>query len=109
MTGAEKIADIMKQVNDIKAKIQEKYDRVMAKVDLIQQEILKLEENVNNSIMWVEAQKAKLEAKMKKLMQDIQDWMNLQLQKAQEWLDGVKKEIEDFILELALSMLKALA
>ena len=112
MTGEEKLVEATNTVADIKAKIQEKYDRVMVKIKKIQDKIAELDRAIKNAvantIKWINDQKKKLMEKLEKLRRDLEKWLQDQLRKVQQWLDNVKKEIQEFIGRLILSMILAL-
>ena len=110
MTGAEKIAEATQTLGDIKANIQEKYDKVMGKIDGYMKQIDETIANAQKqSQQWVDKKVAKLKAKIQELTDKITAWLNKKLEQAQAWLDNVKKEIEDFIKELLMSMILAIA
>lgn len=110
MTGPEKIAEAMQTLADIKANIQKKYDDIMGKVNKYMKEIDETIANAQNqSKEWVDKKVNKLKEKVKDLTDKITAWMKQKLKDAQAWLDNIKKEIEDFIKELLMSMVLAIA
>ena len=110
MTGPEKIAEATKTLNDIKKNIQEKYDGVMGKIDKYTKEIDETIANKQNqSKEWVDKKVDRLKKKIRELTQKITEWLERKLNDAQAWLDNVKKDIEDFIKELLMSMVLAIA
>ena len=110
MTGADKISEAMQTLADIKANIQEKYDKIMGKIDKYLAQIDEVIANAQNqSKEWVDKKVEKLKEKIKDLTDKITAWMEQKLKDAQAWLDNIKKEIEEFVAELLLSMVKAIA
>lgn len=110
MTGADKISEAMQTLADIKANIQEKYDKIMGKIDEYLVQIDEVIANAQNqSKEWVDKKVEKLKEKIKDLTDKITAWMEQKLKDAQAWLDNIKKEIEEFVAELLLSMVKAIA
>ena len=110
MTGADKISEAMQTLADIKANIQEKYDKIMGKIDAYLVQIDEVIANAQNqSKEWVDKKVEKLKEKIKDLTDRITAWMEQKLKDAQAWLDNIKAEIEEFVAELLLSMVKAIA
>ena len=110
MNGAEKTARSVKDFNDIKQKIEEKYNKVMGKIAKYQQDIIDLYNNsVGRSVEWVNRKIQDLKDKINDLKEKAQKWLMKKLQEAQRWLDNVKKEIEDFLKDLLVSMIESLS
>lgn len=110
MTGPEKIAEATKTVNDIKTRIQDKYDRIMGKIETYQQDLRQLAlEADKHSKQWINEKTAKIKSKIEKLKSDVEEWLQTKMKEAQDWLAEVQKEIQDFIKELLASMILALA
>lgn len=110
MTGAEKIVEATKIVNDIKQTIQKKYDKVMSKIAEYQSEIQRvLSEASYHSQKWINDKIETIKSKIEKLTNDAKKWMEEQLQKAQNWLTEVQNDIEEFIKDLLISMVLAIA
>lgn len=109
MTGAEKISEATKTLSDIKKNIQEKYDRVIGRIDKYTKEIDETIADKTKSDQAKDKKIAKLKQKIKDLTNDINAWLEQKLKDAQVWLDNIKKEIEDFIKELLMSMVLAIA
>lgn len=108
MTGQEKTQEVMQQLAEIKSNIQKKYDKVMGKITDLQQELSFLDTAMNQTEIWIEKQKTKIQGKINKLKKDIEDWLRIQMGKAQKWLDNIKQEILDFIAKLLISPVLAL-
>lgn len=112
MTGQEKILEVMMQVAEIKQKIQDKYDKVMSRIVELHRKLAEFENQMNNPInhtlQWIEKQKQKIRSKIMELTQNITQWLNDQMAKAQNWMSGIKEEIMNYIAELLLAPVKAL-
>lgn len=110
MTGPEKIAEAMQTLADIKANIQKKYDDVVVRIDGYLKQIDETIANERNqSKEWVDKKVTDLKKKVQDLTDTITAWMEQKLKDAQAWLDNIKKEIEEFIAELLMSMVTAIA
>lgn len=110
MTGQEKIAEAMQTLADIKANIQKKYDDVIVRIDGYLKQIDETIANERNqSKEWVDKKVTDLKKKVQDLTDTITAWMEQKLKDAQAWLDNIKKEIEEFIAELLMSMVTAIA
>lgn len=110
MTGADKISEAMQTLAEIKANIQEKYDKVMNRIDEYLSQIDEVIINAHNqSKEYIDKKVAKLKGKINDLTNKITAWMEQKLKEAQAWLDNIKAEIEEFVAELLLSMVNAIA
>lgn len=109
MTGAEKIQEVMTQLNEIKKNIQDKYDKVMGKVGELQEKLSVIDNAVGQSKQWIDKQKKKIQTKIDDLTKKITDWLKEQLEKAQAWMDKIKEEITQMIADLLLTPVLALA
>ena len=110
MNGTDKIAEAAQTVNEIKQTIQDKYDKVMGKIEFYRNEIqIITSESTKHTEDWINKKTKKLKEKIQDLTDKVKNWMEEQLRKAQEWLSEIKKEIEDFILQLSSSMVLAIA
>lgn len=110
MTGADKISEAMQTLAEIKANIQEKYDKVMNRIDEYLSQIDEVIINAQNqSKEYIDKKVAKLKGKINDLTNKITAWMEQKLKEAQAWLDNIKAEIEEFVAELLLSMVNAIA
>lgn len=108
MTGAEKIIEITNQVIEIKNNIQKKYDATVGKINaLIEKQQMIIANTVAQSIYWVEKQKKKIQAKIDKLTQGINDWLKKQMDAVQAWMNKAKEEITNFIIELLMAPILA--
>ena len=109
MTGAEKIAEIGQQLAEIKKNIQEKYDKVMGKVEEFQEKLKVIDTMVGQSKEWIDKQKKKIQKKIEELTTKIKTWLQTQFDKAQAWMDNIKNEITAFIAKLLTAPILALA
>ena len=110
MTGTEKIVEATKTVNDIKQTIQKKYDKTMEKIAFYQSEIQRvLSEASYHSQKWINDKIETIKSKIQELMNKVKKWMEEQLKKAQDWLTEVQNDIEEFIKDLLVSMVLAIA
>lgn len=109
MTGAEKIVEATKTVNDIKQTIQKKYDKTMEKIAFHQSEIQRVLSKASyHSQKWVNDKIETIKSKIQELMNKVKKWMEEQLKKAQDWFTEVQNDIEEFIKNLLVSMVLAI-
>jgi 2-hydroxy-3-keto-5-methylthiopentenyl-1-phosphate phosphatase len=104
----ETIQEINDTYEDIKKKIQSKYDKVMNTIIELDGKITKVL-NSNNTQRWIDDQVSKLQKKIDDKKKALEDWLQKQLEAAQKWVDGILQIIKEKIAELLLSMIKALA
>ena len=104
----ETIREINDTYEDIKKKIQSKYDKVMNTIIELDGKITKVL-NSNNTQRWIDDQVSKLQKKIDDKKKALEDWLQKQLEAAQKWVDGILQIIKEKIAELLLSMIKALA
>lgn len=109
MTQEEKLQKLTEDFQTIKSTIEEKYNKVMSKIQEYQEKIdIIITNAMNQTQQWIDKQINKIKGKIKTLTDKIKAWLEEQLRKAQEWMDNVKKEIEEFITQLLLSMVEAM-
>ena len=108
MTGAEKIQEVMTQLDEIKKNIQNKYDKVMGKVEELQEKLSVIDNAIGRSKQWIDKQKKKIQAKIDDLTRKIRTWLEDQMKKAQSWMDKIKEEITQMIANLLLAPVLAL-
>ena len=105
--GAQKIVELTNTLADIKKNIQNKYDKVMGRIEDLQKKRDEIENTTNQSPNWIEKKKKSIQKKIDDLLVNLEDWLIQQSEKAQAWLDEVKADITNMIANLLLSMAKA--
>lgn len=108
MTGAEKIQEVMTQLDEIKKNIQNKYDKVVGKVEELQKKLSVIDNAIGQSKQWIDKQKKKIQTKIDDLTGKIRTWLEDQMKKAQSWMDKIKEEITQMIANLLLAPVLAL-
>jgi peptidoglycan hydrolase CwlO-like protein len=103
MTGQEKIKEITEQATEIKKNIQKKYDNVLKRISVLNEQLSSVTNAVNQSPTWIRKQQKKIQTKIDDLTKKLIDWLNQQTSKVQAWVDKIKNEI----LELIADLLKA--
>ena len=107
-SGAERISEVANTFNDIKKNIQDKYDKVAGRVEKLQKESDELDNANNQSPVWIEKQKKKIQSKIDTLLKNLENWLFDQLEKAQKWMDNMTKELTKIITDVLSAPLIAM-
>jgi sugar-specific transcriptional regulator TrmB len=107
--SAEKLQSISDTLTEIKQNIQNKYDRMLKKIEEYENELIELDSKYNfNSPQFRENKRREIESKINKYREILENWVNTQLNAAQEWFESATEPIKANIEKAAMAMINSI-